>query len=146
MSHTLHLFQDGAGEWRWHRKASNGEIISDSSEGYVRKEDALHGMRIANADWPIIALNEALDPRVAHASAMAAAGLAPRDMTPAEREVVLESIYQTALLLASSIPLTVTPDEFAQSCRDAFEKSLDDVVPVDQVFTDADIDDESDSP
>lgn len=48
--HKIELYQDKAGEWRWHRKAGNGEIISDSAEGYVRARDAIHGARIANPD------------------------------------------------------------------------------------------------
>lgn len=51
MTHTLHLFRDKAGQWRWNRKASNGRIISDSSESYVERRDAIHGMHIANTDW-----------------------------------------------------------------------------------------------
>lgn len=49
--HSLNVFKDSAGQWRWHRKAANGEIISDSAEGYVRRVDAVHGMRLANPDW-----------------------------------------------------------------------------------------------
>lgn len=48
--HTLELFTDRAGEWRWRRRAGNGEIISDSGEGYVDRRDAIHGMRLANVD------------------------------------------------------------------------------------------------
>lgn len=48
--HTLTLYRDRAGEWRWNRKAANGEVISDSAEGYVDRRDAIYGMHIANAD------------------------------------------------------------------------------------------------
>lgn len=33
------IYQDHAGEWRWRRKAPNGEVIADSAEGYTRKAD-----------------------------------------------------------------------------------------------------------
>ncbi|MGX6508272.1 YegP family protein [Rhodococcus sp. SJ-2] len=49
--HTLTLYRDRAGQWRWNRKASNGQIISDSAEAYVDRRDAIHGMHIANPDF-----------------------------------------------------------------------------------------------
>ena len=51
MTHTLELYRDNAGQWRWNRKATNGRIISDSGEGYVDRRDAIHGMHLANTDW-----------------------------------------------------------------------------------------------
>jgi len=51
MTHTLELYRDNAGQWRWNRKASNGLVISDSSESYTDRRDAIHGMHIANPDW-----------------------------------------------------------------------------------------------
>lgn len=39
----FHTFPDEAGEWRWHLKADNGEIIADSAEGY----SSLTGVRAA---------------------------------------------------------------------------------------------------
>jgi uncharacterized protein YegP (UPF0339 family) len=35
----LEYYEDKAGEWRWRRKAGNGEIIGASSEGYKSKTD-----------------------------------------------------------------------------------------------------------
>ncbi len=32
------LYEDKAGEWRWRRVASNGNIVGSSSEGYKTKE------------------------------------------------------------------------------------------------------------
>lgn len=32
--HTVIVYKDAAGEWRWHREAANGQIVSDSGEGY----------------------------------------------------------------------------------------------------------------
>ena len=49
--HTLELYCDRSGRYRWRRKAGNGEIISDSGESYSRRRDAVHGMRIANTDF-----------------------------------------------------------------------------------------------
>lgn len=42
-------FLDAAGEWRWHRKADNGEIIATSGEGYKNKADA---MEIGRLNFP----------------------------------------------------------------------------------------------
>lgn len=37
----LHVYQDAAGEWRWHLIAANGRIIADSGEGYADRADAV---------------------------------------------------------------------------------------------------------
>jgi len=60
-AHTLTLFRDKAGFWRWNRKAGNGEIISDSAESYVDRRDAIHGMHLANPDWRDCRLFDAAD-------------------------------------------------------------------------------------
>lgn len=39
------FYKDAAGEWRWRRIATNGEIVGSSSQGYVNKSDC-----IANAE------------------------------------------------------------------------------------------------
>lgn len=36
---TIVIFEDNAGEWRWTRTATNGEIVGASTEGYVNKSD-----------------------------------------------------------------------------------------------------------
>lgn len=38
------LYRDTAGEWRWHLRAANNEIVADSSESYTRKRDALRAL------------------------------------------------------------------------------------------------------
>ncbi len=38
------VFKDSLGEWRWHLKAGNGEIIADSGEGYLHRGDCLHAI------------------------------------------------------------------------------------------------------
>jgi uncharacterized protein YegP (UPF0339 family) len=40
----VEVFADDAGEYRWHRKAGNGEIISDSGEGYT---DGAYAVKMA---------------------------------------------------------------------------------------------------
>lgn len=49
--HTLELYTDRVGQFRWRRRASNGRIVSDSGESYVDRRDAIHGMHIANPDF-----------------------------------------------------------------------------------------------
>ncbi|MFC7239505.1 HVO_2922 family protein [Saliphagus sp. GCM10025317] len=39
------LFEDRAGEWRWHLRHQNGNIIADSGEGYTSKQSARNGIR-----------------------------------------------------------------------------------------------------
>lgn len=59
--HTLTLYRDRAGEWRWNRKASNGRVISDSGESYVDRRDAIHGMHTANSDFRELRLIDEAD-------------------------------------------------------------------------------------
>jgi len=40
------LYRDAKGEWRWRLRARNGEVIADSGEGYVRREDCEHGIAL----------------------------------------------------------------------------------------------------
>lgn len=35
------VYRDDAGEWRWHAKSGNGEIVSESGEGYTEKGHAI---------------------------------------------------------------------------------------------------------
>jgi len=37
---TFELFEDAAGEWRWRLRHDNGNVISDSGEGYASKSNA----------------------------------------------------------------------------------------------------------
>lgn len=41
MSEHVELYRDDAGEHRWRLVAANGEIIADSGEGYVNRDDCL---------------------------------------------------------------------------------------------------------
>ncbi len=45
------LYKDNAGYWRWTLKASNHEAIAVSSESYVRKTDAQHGINLTKAAY-----------------------------------------------------------------------------------------------
>jgi uncharacterized protein len=38
------LYKNSQNEWRWNLKANNGEIIANSTEGYVHKTDARHAI------------------------------------------------------------------------------------------------------
>ncbi|MGZ9809502.1 YegP family protein [Pseudoroseicyclus sp. H15] len=40
------IYKDKGGEWRWHYKSGNGNIIADSGEGYVNKADCERGIEI----------------------------------------------------------------------------------------------------
>ena len=46
----FNIFQDQAGEWRWHLAATNGQIIADSGEGYVHKQHCIDMVRRIRAD------------------------------------------------------------------------------------------------
>lgn len=52
---TYLVFQDSAGEWRWHLQAANNRIIADSGEGYHNREDCLHGIALVkdSKDAPV---------------------------------------------------------------------------------------------
>lgn len=40
------LYRDHAGEWRWRLRVGNGNVVADSAEGYVRREDCEHGIAV----------------------------------------------------------------------------------------------------
>ena len=44
------VYPDEQGFWRWRLRHWNGNIISVSSEGYVQREDAVHGLQLTS-DW-----------------------------------------------------------------------------------------------
>lgn len=45
----IELYQDERGEWRFRLKASNGQIVAVSSEGYSDRRDAERGIEIVRA-------------------------------------------------------------------------------------------------
>jgi uncharacterized protein len=52
---TYCVFQDAAGEWRWHLRAANNRIIAALGEGYQHKQDCLHGIALVKGskDAPV---------------------------------------------------------------------------------------------
>lgn len=40
------LYKDSASHWRWRLRAQNGNVLADSAEGYVRREDCEHGITL----------------------------------------------------------------------------------------------------
>ena len=49
------IFKDRLGQWRWTLRAANHEPIAMSSESYVRKSDAEHGISLTklSANAPV---------------------------------------------------------------------------------------------
>lgn len=49
---TVRVYEDDAGEWRWHRKAPNGRVLFQG-ESHPRKYHAQRAARRANldSDW-----------------------------------------------------------------------------------------------
>lgn len=43
---TFQVYQDKAGHWRWRFRANNGQILADSGEGYINKQDCVNGINI----------------------------------------------------------------------------------------------------
>lgn len=52
---AFHVYEDSAGEWRWHLKAANGRVVADSGEGYRDRADCLHGIELVKGskDAPV---------------------------------------------------------------------------------------------
>ncbi|MCJ2008976.1 YegP family protein [Methylobacterium sp. J-092] len=40
------IYRDALGHWRWRLRAQNGNVVADSGEGYVRREDCEHGIAL----------------------------------------------------------------------------------------------------
>ena len=40
------LYRDAIGHWRWRLRATNGEVVADSAEGYARRADCEHGIAL----------------------------------------------------------------------------------------------------
>ena len=38
------IYQDKAGEWRWRLRASNGNLLAVTEEGYVSKENVIRAL------------------------------------------------------------------------------------------------------
>jgi uncharacterized protein YegP (UPF0339 family) len=48
--------KDHKGEWRWRLRATNGNVIADSGEGYRHREDCERGIAIvkSSAEAPMV--------------------------------------------------------------------------------------------
>ena len=44
-SATIDIYQDRRGDWRWRLRSSNGRIIADSAESYVKKGNVQRAVR-----------------------------------------------------------------------------------------------------
>ena len=40
------LDRDAGGQWRWRLRVQNGNVIADSGESYVRREDCERGIEL----------------------------------------------------------------------------------------------------
>jgi uncharacterized protein YegP (UPF0339 family) len=40
-----YIYKDSRGEWRWRLRASNGNILADSGEGYKNELDCINAIR-----------------------------------------------------------------------------------------------------
>jgi len=43
---TYWVYKDRVGQFRWQLVHRNGNIVSDSGEGYVHKADCIHGLNL----------------------------------------------------------------------------------------------------
>ncbi|WAG54384.1 DUF1508 domain-containing protein [Clostridium estertheticum] len=41
------FYKDSADKWRWRKRASNGDIVLSSSQGYVNKADCISNAKTA---------------------------------------------------------------------------------------------------
>ena len=46
------IYRDQKSEWRWLFRAANNETIAVSSEGYTRRENALHSIALVKQGAP----------------------------------------------------------------------------------------------
>ena len=45
----FHVYRDAVGEHRWQLVATNGKVVADSGEGYVRKVDCLNAIALVRS-------------------------------------------------------------------------------------------------
>lgn len=62
------VYPDQEGDWRWRLRASNGEIVADSAEGYEERIEAYHAIGrlvaiLSASPEPIIELAEGFSSR-----------------------------------------------------------------------------------
>lgn len=50
----VHIFKDLKGEYRWHRKSENGQVVSTSGEGYVSYSTCVQAATAYNDDATLV--------------------------------------------------------------------------------------------
>jgi uncharacterized protein YegP (UPF0339 family) len=58
------VFEDAAGEWRWHLRAGNGRLVACSGEGFKRKANAVKSARWVRASEPVIVSGDFEGPEI----------------------------------------------------------------------------------
>jgi DNA-binding protein Alba len=84
------VFNDASGEFRFHLKASNGEIIAQS-EGYKTKEDCLNGIEVVrkSCDSAIEDQTAVTDPPEAKTGEAQDKNLKSSSLAPADRSAIV---------------------------------------------------------
>ncbi len=49
MAMNFFMYKDSIGQWRWYLKASNGQKVADSGEGYINKQDCEYGISLVKS-------------------------------------------------------------------------------------------------
>ena len=52
MAGKFEVFQDNKGEYRWRLKASNGQTIATSGEGYTSRANCMNGIESVKTNAP----------------------------------------------------------------------------------------------
>jgi uncharacterized protein YegP (UPF0339 family) len=55
---TFTIYSDSKNEYRWRLRATNGQIIAVSGEGYVSKSDCQAGIRLVQTGAPSASIND----------------------------------------------------------------------------------------
>lgn len=50
---VVNVYEDSSGQWRWHRKAANGMVVSESGESYVTRSGAVQAAARTNPLLPV---------------------------------------------------------------------------------------------
>ena len=69
------IYKDRKGEYRWHLRARNGEIIADSNEGYSRKASCKHGIDLVKQQAANAEVEDQTESRAAQADRTEEEGL-----------------------------------------------------------------------
>lgn len=56
--HRVEIYRDSRGEWRWRRVHDNGNILSDSAEGYANYQDAYDMAALLNQGVEVILVEQ----------------------------------------------------------------------------------------